>query len=100
MAQCWLRGWYKGVMGLTKARNNYGDQTAFTMEIMVRYTDGTTESIYTNNSWTGCDSPIVFSEIYDGEMMNAALEIADWAQGRYSFWKTGNQCSRYFLIHR
>ena len=40
-------GWYKGVMGLTKARNNYGDQTAFTMEIMVRYTDGTTESICT-----------------------------------------------------
>ena len=22
-------GWYKGVMGLTKARNNYGDRTGF-----------------------------------------------------------------------
>lgn len=73
-------GWYKGVMGLTKARNNYGDQTAFTMEIIVRYTDETTESICTNNSWTGCDSPIVFAEIYDGEIYDAALEIPDWSK--------------------
>ena len=52
-------GWYKGVMGLTKARNNYGDQTAFTMELLIRYTDGTTESVYTDPSWKGCDSPVI-----------------------------------------
>ena len=73
-------GWYKGVMGLTKARNNYGDQTAFTMEIVVRYTDGTTESICTDTSWTGCDSPVVFAEIYDGETYDANLEIPDWSK--------------------
>lgn len=73
-------GWYKGVMGLTKARNNYGDQTAFSMEILVRYTDGTTESICTDNSWTGADSPVIFAEIYDGEIYDAALEISDWAK--------------------
>lgn len=26
-------GWYKGVMGLTRSRNNYGDTTAFAMQI-------------------------------------------------------------------
>ena len=67
-------------MGLTKARNNYGDQTAFTMEIVVRYTDGTTESICTDTSWTGCDSPVVFAEIYDGETYDANLEIPDWSK--------------------
>ena len=73
-------GWYKGVMGLTKARNNYGDQTAFSMEIRIRYTDGTCESICTDPSWTGADSPVVFSEIYDGETYDAALEIPDWSE--------------------
>lgn len=71
-------GWYKGVMGLTKARNNYGDQTGFAMQIHVRYEDGTSEDIFTDETWIGCDSPIVFSEIYHGEIYDARLEIPDW----------------------
>lgn len=72
-------GWYKGVMGLTKARNNYGDSTAFSMQIVIRYVDGREETVCTSDSWKGCDSPIVFSEIYDGETYDASLEIKDWA---------------------
>jgi alpha-L-rhamnosidase len=72
-------GWYKGVMGLTKARNNYGDRTGFTMQLVIRYTDGSEEIVYTDSTWAGCDSPIVFSEIYDGETYDANLEIPDWA---------------------
>ena len=64
-------GWYKGVMGLTKARNNYGDQTGFAMQLLVRYEDGTQETVCTNDGWKGADSPIVFSEIYDGEIYDA-----------------------------
>ena len=92
-------GWYKGVMGLTKARNNYGDQTAFTMELLIRYTDGTTESVYTDPSWKGCDSPVVFAEIYDGETYDAALEIPDWSKAETTKgdWK---RFSLYSLIHR
>lgn len=72
-------GWYKGVMGLTKARNNYGDQTGFAMQLVIRYKDGETETICTDGSWTGCDSPVVFAEIYDGEIYDASLEIPGWS---------------------
>ncbi len=72
-------GWYKGVMGLTKARNNYGDQTGFAMDLLLRYEDGTEEVIRTGESWQGADSPVIFSEIYDGETYDAAKEIPDWA---------------------
>lgn len=72
-------GWYKGVMGLTKARNNYGDQTGFAMELVIHYEDGTQERIYTDTDWKGCDSPIVFSEIYHGEIYDASLERPGWA---------------------
>lgn len=72
-------GWYKGVMGLTKARNNYGDQTAFAMQLVLDYQDGTRETVTTDADWQGADAPIVFSEIYDGEIYDGALEIPDWS---------------------
>ncbi len=73
-------GWYKGVMGLTKARNNYGDQTAFAMQLVIRYEDGSEETVCTGGDWSGCDSPVVFSEIYDGETYDARLEIPGWSE--------------------
>lgn len=72
-------GWYKGVMGLTKARCNYGDRTAFAMQMVLYYEDGTAETVTTGPDWIGADSPIVFSEIYDGETYDASLEIPGWA---------------------
>lgn len=71
-------GWYKGAMGLTKSRNNYGDQTGFAMQIHIRYEDGSEEDILTDETWKGCDSPIVFSEIYHGEIYDASLEREGW----------------------
>lgn len=75
-------GWYKGVMGLTKARNNYGDQTAFAMQLLIRYEDGREETVCTGSHWTGTDAPVVFSEIYHGETYDGALEIIDWCSAQ------------------
>ena len=74
-------GWYKGVMGLTRSRNNYGDQTAFAMQMVLRYDDGREEVICTGEDWKGADAPVVFSEIYHGETYDAALEIPGWCGG-------------------
>ena len=72
-------GWFKGVIGLTKARCNYGDRTAFAMQAVLRYEDGTSETVTTGPSWVGADSPVVFAEIYDGETYDASLEIPEWS---------------------
>lgn len=78
-AEVWLGpGWYKGTMGLTRAMGNYGEQTAFGMQLVLYYIDGSKEVICTDESWQGSDSPIVFSEIYDGETYDARLENASW----------------------
>lgn len=71
-------GWYKGVMGLTRARNNYGDRTAFSMQLTLQYDDGTTEIVTTDASWQGTIAPVTFSEIYHGEEYDAALELPGW----------------------
>ncbi|QHQ60333.1 family 78 glycoside hydrolase catalytic domain [Anaerocolumna sedimenticola] len=71
-------GWYKGTMGFIGARNNYGDQTAFLSQIHIRYEDGTTDIIGSDETWKGSDSPVLFSEIYDGEIYDARLEQPGW----------------------
>ena len=71
-------GWYKGKMGFLLLRNNYGTQTAFLMQMKVRYKDGREVWFATDESFLGHDAPITFSEIYDGEEYDARMEIPAW----------------------
>ena len=71
-------GWYKGMMGFIHERNTYGDRTAFLAQLTIRYADGREETIVTDESWLGCNSPVTFSEIYDGERYDARLEQPGW----------------------
>ena len=76
-------GWYKGFMGfggLATNINHYGKKTAFLLQMIVRYEDGTEEVFVTDSSWTGADAPVVFAEIYDGEIYDANKEIEGWAE--------------------
>ncbi len=67
-------GYYKGEMGILHLRNNYGTRTGFLCQLRILYEDGSVEEIGTEESWQGSDSPILFSEIYDGEIYDARLE--------------------------
>lgn len=71
-------GWYKGDVGFVRMRNHYGSRAAFACQIVVEYEDGERESFSTDESWKGTDGPVVFSEIYDGEIYDARLEIEGW----------------------
>lgn len=71
-------GWYKGMMGFILERNNYGDRTALLAQLTVRYEDGTQDVLATDESWLGCNSPVTFAEIYDGERYDARLEQPGW----------------------
>lgn len=72
-------GWYKGIMGFLGLRNNYGKHSAFLAQMVIRYEDGSEEVIVTDSSWVGTDAPVLFSEIYDGEIYDANKEIEGWA---------------------
>ncbi len=81
-------GWYKGKMGFLGFKNHYGKRTAFICQLAVEYTDGTKEIFVTDNTWTGAFGPIIFSEIYDGEIYDANLEIKNWCETscEYNSW--------------
>jgi len=67
-------GWYKGDLGFVQSRNLYGDKMAFAAQIDITYTDGSAETILTDESWQFADSPIVYTEIYHGETYDARRE--------------------------
>ncbi|PHV70252.1 alpha-L-rhamnosidase [Sporanaerobium hydrogeniformans] len=83
-------GWYKGKMGFVGLRNHYGKQTALLCQIKLTYEDDTTEVISTNKNWKGYDAPVVFSEIYDGEIYDAQLEQRGWNKAGFNdeAWRT------------
>ena len=76
-------GWFKGMMGFVHERNNYGDQTALLLQLVIRYTDGSVQTVVSDESWIGCNSPVTFSEIYDGERYDARLEQDDWCEPEF-----------------
>jgi alpha-L-rhamnosidase len=76
-------GWYKGRIGFPKhvrTRNHYGKVTAFLAQLLVRYEDGKEEIFITDDTWNGYDAPVVFAEIYDGEIYDARKEIEGFSR--------------------
>ena len=62
-------------MGFLNTRNNYGDRTAFLAQLEIRYRDGRTQRLCTDEQFVGADTPITFSDIYDGETCDARLRL-------------------------
>lgn len=75
-------GWYKGryLSFGPENQGKYGTEQATLAELKITYTDGAETEILTDESWKCRKSPIVFSGIYDGEVLDDTLdEMADEA---------------------
>ena len=64
---------------MKKTRNFYGDKTALLTQIELVYQNGTRQVITSNQSWKASTGPILFSDIYDGELYDARLEKENWS---------------------
>jgi len=71
-------GWFRGELGWEKRTNTYGDKTALLFQLDITYTDGSKQAVISDNSWKVSASPMLTSEIYDGEVYDARLEQKDW----------------------
>jgi len=74
LSVCLGAGWYKGELGWQKERNLYGDKMALSAQLDITYQDGSHKTIYTDTDWQYADCPIVFSELYHGEIYDARIE--------------------------
>ena len=67
---------------------SFGPPTLY-LEMEIYYTDGSKETILSDQSWKYALSPIIFNDIYGGEDYDARLEQTGWDQPAFddSLWK-------------
>ena len=76
-------GWYRGVIGFSNNHNAYGKDIAVLFQLEIMYSDGTTETVISDGSWKSSTGAIRYSEIYNGETIDARLEKKGWALAGY-----------------
>jgi alpha-L-rhamnosidase len=77
-------GWYRGYIGFSGQRAYYGDKLGLLVQLKINYADGTSELIETNENWKATTGPILKSDIYNGELYDARLEMPGWANAGFS----------------
>lgn len=84
------RGWFRSRMAdfayPEEAREREERPCGIIGEICFRYEDGTEESLPTDTSWKYGESPVRFSEIYDGESYDASFHTDEWRQAVFLDW--------------
>ncbi len=68
-------GWYKGRFGITAPTGKpcFSGDWKMIAELTLTYTDGTEETVGTDDSWQVTRSRVTFSDIYDGEHRDDTL---------------------------
>jgi len=76
-------GWYNplpmrlwGNLNLRESMNT--GRPRFIARLALQYTDGTTDAIVSDQSWKAADGPILFNNIYLGEIYDARNELPGW----------------------
>ncbi len=77
-------GWYRGIIGFTNGINYYGKDIALLFQLDITYSDGTTATVISDNSWKSSTGAIRYAEIYNGETIDARLEKTGWALPGYN----------------
>jgi len=73
-------GWFTEIYGFREgAAPVYGEQPAVAAQLELRYADGSSETVVTDESWRTHASPIITSGIYAGETTDARLRIDGWS---------------------
>lgn len=73
------RGWFRspmpGWMDSEDKKRRYNRPCGVIARLELQYADGTGEVISTDETWQWAESPVRFSEIYDGEIYDASFDV-------------------------
>ncbi|MBV9469764.1 MAG: family 78 glycoside hydrolase catalytic domain, partial [Abitibacteriaceae bacterium] len=77
-------GWATGHVG-NGGRNRYGiGRPRVALQLNVTYTDGTTSTLITDDSWKAAYGPILEQDLLDGEAYDARQELTGWDQPTFN----------------
>jgi len=76
-------GWAKGRFGAShryhQKQTPYLDRYLLKAELQIVLEDGSSQVIVTDDSWKCAPSPVVFDNLYDGEVYDERKAIRDWS---------------------
>lgn len=76
-------GWYRGHVGFSHQQNYYGKDIALLFQLEVTYTDGTTATIISDESWKSSTGPVRFAEIYNGATIDNRMQQKNWSTAAF-----------------
>lgn len=77
-------GWYRSALGWGTNQNRYGKTLGLLLELQIVYSDGSSETIISDDSWKTATGEVVYSEIYNGEIIDARKEKTGWLLAGYN----------------
>ncbi|MBQ9195775.1 MAG: family 78 glycoside hydrolase catalytic domain [Clostridia bacterium] len=76
------RGWFRspipGWINSEDKERRLHQPCGLIARLFIRFSDGSESAVETDGDWQFSESPVRFSEIYDGERYDARIEPADW----------------------
>ncbi len=76
-------GWYRGHIGFSNQKNYYGKDIALLLQLEVTYTDGSTETIASDDTWKSSTGPVRFAEIYAGATIDNRMQVKNWSTAAF-----------------
>ncbi len=77
-------GWYRGYLAWGDNKNIYGKKLAVLFQLEIEYSDGTIQTINSDESWKSATGAIRSAEIYHGEIYDAREEKIGWSTAMYN----------------
>ena len=75
-------GWYCGHLGW-RERNYYGERPQLLAQLVLTFTDGSTQTIVTDGAWKTSYGPLIESDMINGETYDARRELRGWDDAGY-----------------
>ena len=71
------KGWFSGYVGepFVDAYNDYGDQQSLLFELHIEYENNTKQVVRSDSSWKVSTGPIIYSDLYNGELYYEDREL-------------------------
>jgi alpha-L-rhamnosidase len=76
-------GWYRGYLAWNGNKNVWGKDIALLFQLDIVYADGTKELVVSDGSWKTTTGSITYSEIYNGEIVDARKQRTGWRNPGY-----------------
>jgi alpha-L-rhamnosidase len=76
-------GWYRGYLGFTGGRAQYGDRTGAFLQLEVEHPDGSRTTVTTDGSWRSAPAPTTQAGLYNGATFDARRELPGWSSASF-----------------